>query len=293
MDFNSQTIESYLYKWNWISNLNRKKGEQGTYSAPYHWHPELEINYVCDGKGSEYFVDGKLNTCDDEKIIVTNPYQVHGFKNIEFRETTQLLTIIFPMEFINRFYPEVFNQHFEIPPKQMMNMSQKDSYQELLLIFKRIIAMKERERGEQTEYKYQFVYIAYVLEILALLVMDFSKERIQLPEGREQKEKEFLQKVLCYIHRNYSEKITLVEIANEANVSVSHLCKLFKEISGYTVYQYIERVRSMHAMDDLKQTQKTVTEIALDNGFVDAKALNRVLRRNYGMSAKEIAFLEI
>lgn len=292
LNFNYQTIDLYLNEWKWISDLKYKKSDGETYNTQYHWHPELEISYVYDGNNSMYFVDGQLNTCEEETVIVINPNQVHGFKNVVFKEQTQILTIVFPMEFLNRFYPEAFSRKFEIPVVEKMNSNQKTSYQELLRIFKQIMNIKDRENLEKNKYNFQLIYTAYVLEILGLLVIDFSKKKVQNLEEKKQKENFLLQKALSYIHHNYYEKISLVDIANEVNISVSYLCKLFKETSGHTVYQYLERIRSMHAMDDLKKTQKTITEIAIDNGFVDTKALNRVLKRNYNMSAKEIVLLE-
>ena len=281
MNFNSHNIDEYLQKWNASSNIIRKQDYDGTYTMPRHWHPELEINYINKGSVDSYYLNGKVVKRTTEEMMIVNSYEVHGLDCVSFDEETQFLTVIFPLEFVRNYCPELMNYTYDLPKVEKMNAFQQQSYEKLKHIFDEIVALKQ-ERDSKTP---DFVYTGLVLQVAGILVAAFSDERTELPGCEEMI---LLDSILCYIHQHYKERLPLAKIAKEVNVSVSHLSKFFKDYTGYTVSNYIERVRSMHAIDELKKGNGTVMDVALNNGFTDAKSLNRVLKRDYDKSAKMI-----
>jgi len=64
----------------------------------------------------------------------------------------------------------------------------------------------------------------------------------------------------------------------------SNFCKIFKNITGETFHDALNRRRVENACFYLRETAVTVTDIAPLTGFSDAKTLCRVFKAVTGMS---------
>jgi AraC-like DNA-binding protein len=69
------------------------------------------------------------------------------------------------------------------------------------------------------------------------------------------------------IERDYTERITIPELAEIAGVTEKYLCRFFKEVTGHTPTDYINRVRVEHACYEMKFNHRNVTEAAYESGF--------------------------
>jgi AraC-like DNA-binding protein len=68
---------------------------------------------------------------------------------------------------------------------------------------------------------------------------------------------------------------------------IAYLCKIFKAYTGKTPSQYINSVRIENACTEMKQTDKSITQIALENGFNDISYFCKVFKKHKGISAKK------
>lgn len=76
-----------------------------------------------------------------------------------------------------------------------------------------------------------------------------------------------LRKAFSYIHKNFAEKITIGQIAEEAGVSVRDLQRRFKAALGRSPLQELHLVRIKRVKELLRKTQLTLSEIAERTGF--------------------------
>jgi AraC-like DNA-binding protein len=72
-----------------------------------------------------------------------------------------------------------------------------------------------------------------------------------------------------YLKANFSEKISVAELAKLVGMSVRQLERRFRETFKTTPQQYILRLRLLEACELLANSQMAITEIALDVGFYD------------------------
>lgn len=86
---------------------------------------------------------------------------------------------------------------------------------------------------------------------------------------------------------NYREPLTLEEVAGLHFISVPYLSKFFKKQTGKTFSQYLNGIRLAHAVNELVNTNKPITRIALDNGFPNLAAFNRVFNETYQVKPVE------
>jgi AraC-like DNA-binding protein len=79
----------------------------------------------------------------------------------------------------------------------------------------------------------------------------------------------------------------LQDFATEAGVSVHHFLRLFHEVNGVTPLQYLTARRVKVAQGLLKNTELSVSEIAVEVGLSGPSALGRLFRRHVGCSSTE------
>ncbi len=68
------------------------------------------------------------------------------------------------------------------------------------------------------------------------------------------------------------------------HLSEGYFCQIFKEITGKTAMDYINRLRIDKAEKMLRKTAMTVTEVASLCGFDDANCFSRMYKKLKGES---------
>jgi len=96
-----------------------------------------------------------------------------------------------------------------------------------------------------------------------------------------------LSRITEYIDTNYSEKITLEELANRENVTKTYLSHFIHDNLNMTFQEYVSSVRFERALKLIRNTTMCLTDISVVSGFSDVKYLSRMLEKHYGMSAQE------
>lgn len=150
----------------------------------------------------------------------------------------------------------------------------------------KIILMHERNRNIRD--LFLFVYneqhrenpMPYMIEdALKLLLMTILRDQSEIPEGEQ-----FLGQVIQYIDRHYNEKITLEQLAKRTHISKSYLTRRFRQFTGETIVNYINKLRVQYAREMLVNSEKNITEIAWAVGFDSPKYFHRVFKKETGES---------
>jgi AraC-like DNA-binding protein len=93
-----------------------------------------------------------------------------------------------------------------------------------------------------------------------------------------------IQKALDYLRDNYNQNFSLEELAKESALSKRHLIRLFQKETGKTPYEYLILYRINKSIELLKNTNKSIQEIAEETGFTDATHLWKVFIKHFGKS---------
>mgnify|MGYP001943253646 FL=1 len=67
-------------------------------------------------------------------------------------------------------------------------------------------------------------------------------------------------------------------------MSRSHFCRLFKEVTGQTLIEYVNDIRLSKAKAMLQDPNLSITEIALSTGFSDINYFSRLFKKTYQIS---------
>jgi len=96
-----------------------------------------------------------------------------------------------------------------------------------------------------------------------------------------------VKKAIEYITDNYQSSLTLSEIANVTHYSPYHFLRLFKHYTGVTPFEYLLNLRIQKAMDMLKKTDYTMSQICDLCAFSSLSHFSRVFRKKTGVSPTE------
>lgn len=96
-----------------------------------------------------------------------------------------------------------------------------------------------------------------------------------------------LRRVLAKIEKRLSDPPSLDELAQEVGVSRRHFFRAFKQSTGKTPHAYLSDHRMEHAVDLLRNTDLSVTGIALACGFASSSHFTFAFRRSRGASPSE------
>ncbi len=113
----------------------------------------------------------------------------------------------------------------------------------------------------------------------SLLMRDFPPEYYSTGLG-EQRLYTF-DNILEYIRGNYKSNITLQDVAKVGNYNPAYISHLFKSKVRVGFHDCVTRLRLRSAVADLNHTDKSMVEIALDNGFPNAKSFYKSFRDMY------------
>lgn len=94
--------------------------------------------------------------------------------------------------------------------------------------------------------------------------------------------------VLNFIAQTYTTDITIEQLAQEFNLSVSYFRKIFQDNLGVSPQQYIIHLRLSMAEQLLRTTQKQILEISEEVGFRSLSSFNRLFKKAYGCSPRSI-----
>jgi AraC-like DNA-binding protein len=84
--------------------------------------------------------------------------------------------------------------------------------------------------------------------------------------------------------RAYSQSLDVPALARVAHVSPAHFSRQFRATFGETPHRYLQRRRVERAMELLRETDRSVTEICFDVGFASLGTFSRTFRAVVGES---------
>lgn len=90
-----------------------------------------------------------------------------------------------------------------------------------------------------------------------------------------------------FIQQNYTDKISLADIATAGSVGESKCCKLFKKYINETPNAYLNQYRLNKSTELLKNTDMSITEIALSVGYTGSSYYTETFHKWFGKTPRE------
>ncbi|MFC7339575.1 helix-turn-helix domain-containing protein [Haloferula chungangensis] len=127
----------------------------------------------------------------------------------------------------------------------------------------------------------RYASMVTLLESFAAQLSQHAESLAIIEEGSEPAA---IAKARKYIHEHLDSPLPLGSVAREAGLSESHFCRLFKEATGLTLTDYVNRCRVEWAKKELLKPEMRVSEIAFLVGYQSLSQFNRSFARIVGNS---------
>ena len=101
------------------------------------------------------------------------------------------------------------------------------------------------------------------------------------------KRNEAVNNIIIHLKENFPVNLNLDEITKKSLFSKNYFCRIFKEYTGKTVFEYLNELRINQACKLIRSTDRTLTEISLSVGFTDYKIFADCFKRYTGKKPSE------
>lgn len=85
-----------------------------------------------------------------------------------------------------------------------------------------------------------------------------------------------------YICEHFDEKLTRSSLAAMVFLSENYLSRIFRRETGMSIPEYVRKVRLQQAMYMLRDSDKTIQEIASQTGFLNQVYFREIFKKEYG-----------
>ncbi|MDE5820815.1 MAG: AraC family transcriptional regulator [Lachnospiraceae bacterium] len=254
----------------------------------WHWHEELEIDIVTQGK-MECLIGDETILLETGDAIYINQNTMHSLHPVG-EEPGKFDAIVFhPMLFFG--YSKTYLNAKYLTPITgktefryfLINKEYARSADMIALFDELVRANDSAATGYELITKSCLCrFWVYMLEEFSALVPE-KKETRSLSELRARD-------AVLFIERHYQEPITLDEIAAAIHVSKSECCRCFKKALHATPFEYLMRYRIFMASVIIRQDaqkQMSFSELATTVGFNTVSYFNKVFKSILGCTPTE------
>lgn len=243
---------------------------QRTDQTPYmlHWHDAIEVLLLTHGECHVIYDDTPFRAKEGD-IVVLGSNCLHTFYAIS--PVCEYDCLIVDSGFLERFGLPVSMKY-----ERLFHSSGAVSY------FQKV----KGELGRQSEF-YKQAVSALVLEFFVCLARDhaFSGEPASLASGNKL---DMIKGVITYIQANYKKPLTVDDICCRAGFSKYYLSRSFKEITGYTLMEYVTITRCRQARQLLLTGSVTVSQAAALCQFNHLSHFSKTYKKYMGVLPRTV-----
>lgn len=135
---------------------------------------------------------------------------------------------------------------------------------------------------------YEFRTMSLFYEIMYMLVKDYRLTEVHEKEIRHSRRLDALSKITTYMREHYNEDLKLSDLASTFGYSDAYLSRMFQKYAKVNYKTYLQDIRMAYAYRDLLNTDRTISQIALDNGFCSSRGFSGEFQKRYGVLPSEM-----
>lgn len=250
----------------------------------FHSHQQFELFILQEGQ-VHYLINNQVYRIEPGTVILLDGSELHKVQLID-EEAAYVRSIVHfdpnwvkpsleasEADFLLTYFSEFHHRLFKL--------RETSDWQTLLTLVKQL--------SELTAEKYSSQNKAIIKIRLAHLLSHIYKaeKRTVLEEEYDKSEKAKLaEEIASYIQQHFDEKWTIEQLAKDLNLSQSYASHLFKEVTGYTIMDYLMNYRLIQAKAILSMSSEEISikDCAYQCGFESDAHFNRFFKKKTGMT---------
>ncbi|WP_373098980.1 MULTISPECIES: helix-turn-helix domain-containing protein [Pasteurellaceae] len=240
---------------------------------PLHNHDFDEIVIVCAGNGIHVW-NNRVYPITAGDVLYINHSDVHAYETVD---QLKLDNILYRRE---KLTPN--NILFDYLPDERLTEQQRHTRINLSCL-QELQALVAQLEAESKKTNQSSIYLAETLFTQLILLLDRYSYTETVQDSDEQK----MDKLFTALSQHIDTAFNLENFCGQNNLSASSLRRLFKQQTHMTIGQYLQRLRLCQTMTLLRNTQLSITEIAIKCGYEDSNYFSTVFRKETACSPSE------
>ncbi|WP_028122804.1 AraC family transcriptional regulator [Epilithonimonas tenax] len=249
-------------------------------SHVWHYHPEIEIIFVCGGSGKRqigshisYFSDGDL-------ILIGSNLPHCGMTN-ENTNNDYEVVIQFSQDFLGA-------DIWQAPEMQKILAMLETAKSGI--VFGKNVKKTIQRKIEALKKATSLDKLIKLIDILDHMThtSDFKILNAGTYYLQTQKEdNDRINLIFNHVKDHFKEQISLEEVAGLATMTVPSFCRYFKKISNKTFTQFVNEYRITHSLKLLAEQPLSISEICIDSGFNNFSYFNKTFKEHMQKSPSQ------
>lgn len=129
-----------------------------------------------------------------------------------------------------------------------------------------------------------------LLESVLRSCSDGQRRRGPSPAPNRRRQLDLVDAAKVFLSRHFAEPLTLASMAEALGVSLFHLCRVFRQLTGCTLHEYRHQLRLRWSLEQLEAgLDRAIVHCALDAGFSSHSHYGAAFRRSFGQTPSEYA----
>lgn len=246
------------------------EGGGGNYFRNKHWHRSVELFAVYEGN-LKFYLNERAYPLGAGEFMLVNSNEIHS---IDAPGPNRTIVLQIPLKTFEDYYTG----------EEYIRFSHAANTQdgEVMRLIGDIYDSYEQKRcGYGMEVKSLYYRLLYLM-VTKYRERDVTPDMVKLNKNLNR-----LSVITDYIKENYDADLSLDALAKIFGYSPTYLSRMFQKYAGINYRSYLESIRLERAFRELANTEHTISETALNNGFANSKALAKAFRKKYGMLPSE------
>lgn len=255
------------------ASINLYEQQVQYFATPWHYHPEFEIVLIKESVGKKY-VGSSISEFEPDDLCMIGSLLPHCYKNTQayYAPDSLMKASSYVIHFREDCFGEAFWKLPEVTSVQDLLLRSKKGLQ-----FDKAVALEAKPLIEELFKKEGTARIIAFLDVLNLLssTEGYSYLNQNSIELRNEADSDRIKKVYEFVMQHFKESISLNDAAQLANMSESAFSRYFKKRTRLTFSNFLTGVRVEYACRKLRETEKSIAEIAFESGFNNLSNFNR------------------
>lgn len=252
--------------------------------VPWHWHEELELGYIEKGTSVIRTIEQDYQVHQGDGFFINTNVMDTKLNGNPGNSTLEVNHIFHPI-FIGGHFGSSITSRYLNPVLQNQQLSVHvicRGTKEADAVLEHLVILKELNRRPGQE-----IPIRNTLSETWLLLLAEIEKHFEVPQIADTEKQNRIKSMIAHIHRNFSDKLTLEEIAAAANISPREANRIFQKTIRQTPFEYLIGYRLNKAKELLSHSELSITEISYRCGFTDSTYMGKQFKKAYGMTPKD------
>lgn len=251
------------------------------FSAPYHFHPELELTLILKGEGKRY-VGSNMSSYTAGDLVLLGSNLPHCWKSENVKKG-QINASSLVVQFKDDFLGQEFLSKVEMNNIKQLFERSRYGLQFLNKSALEARALIEAMNAESNSFQKLILFLQllhYLASSKQYLLLDKQKHSATYTSSEHKR----INEVLAYIVDNFRGTIVLEKAASIAGMTPTAFCKYFKRATRKTFIETVMSYRLNYAAQQLVHTDKAISDVAFESGFGDVSHFYKSFKKAKGFS---------